>query len=285
MKDNFFKRSSIFLISGWLLFFALLPFVLVIVASFLKSGDVSFLTSSPTLHNYIALLQASYITVFLRSFWLSIMTVFFCLLLGYPFAYLLSRLSERWRVILIFMLIIPFWTSSLIRIYATIIIIRTNGLLNQLLLWLHLIHHPFQLLYTKTAVLIGLVYALLPFMILPLYSNMERFNWQLLEAARDLGAGRIRILLQIMIPNTISGIVAGIILVLLPAMTLFYIPDILGGGKSLLLGNLIKDQFLEAHNWPLGSAAGVVLTLLLGVLLMIYWHVSSEKDRREDLRL
>lgn len=281
MKHNFFfKQFSVLLILGWLLAFALLPFLLVFFASFLKTSHSALLTYSFTFQNFIDLLQTGYVKVFLRSFWLASLSAILCLLLGYPFAYILAKLSEQARMICLFLLILPFWTSSLIRIYAIIIMIRINGLLNHVLLWLGIIHQPLQILYTQTAVLIGLVYALLPFMIFPLYANLERFDWNLLDAARDLGASKFRIMFSIVIPNTIAGIVAGIILVLLPAMTMFYIPDILGGAKSLLLGNLIKDQFIVAENWPLGSAISIILTLVMALMIFIYWRVSTEQDRR-----
>lgn len=284
MKNNFFfKQFSVLLILGWLVAFALLPFLLVFLTSFLKTSHLALLDYSLTFQNFIDLLQTGYVKVFLRSFWLSSLSAILCLLFGYPFAYILAKLSERVRMICLFLLILPFWTSSLIRIYATIIIIRINGLLNHVLLLLGIIHQPLQILYTQTAVLIGLVYALLPFMIFPLYANLERFDWNLLDAAYDLGASKFRTIFSIVIPNTIAGIVAGIILVLLPAMTMFYIPDILGGAKSLLLGNLIKDQFVVAENWPLGSAISVILTLVMALMIFIYWRVSSEQDRRRML--
>ncbi len=265
----------------WLIIFALLPFLLVFVVSLLKSGQGEFIRPSFTLQNYIDLFQMVYLKVFFRSFWLSSLTALLCLVLAYPFAYMLAQLSERARLVCLFLLIIPFWTSSLIRIYAMILIIRTNGFLNHFLIWLGIIDQPLHLLYTKTAVLIGLVYALLPFMIFPLYANLERFDWRLLEVSRDLGAKKCRTLFAIVVPNTIPGIIAGFILVLLPAMTMFYIPNILGGAKSLLLGNMIKDQFIVAHNWPIGSALSVILTFIMALMILIYWRVSTEQDRRK----
>jgi spermidine/putrescine transport system permease protein len=138
-------------------------------------------------------------------------------------------------------------------------------------------------MFTKTAVLLGLVYSLLPFMVLPLYANLDKFDWRLIDAARDLGANKWHIFIRVIIPITIPGIIAGIMLVLLPAMTMFYIPDILGGAKSLLLGNLIKNQFVEARNWPLGSVVSVMLTALMGLLLIIYWKLTTAKERCELL--
>ena len=176
-------------------------------------------------------------------------------------------------------MIIPFWTSSLVRTYATVIILRTNGVLNEWLLGLGLLDEPLELLYTPTAVLLGLVYALLPFMVLPLYAALEKLDPRLFEAARDLGAGRLRIFTEIVLPLTLPGIIAGSMLVFLPALGMFYIPDMLGGAKNLLVGNLIQDQFLSARNWPLGSAASVLLTLLMGLLLWVYYLSARRAGR------
>lgn len=283
MNDRIFKYFSISSITFWLVLLGLLPILLVILGSFLTQGEVDFFTLHITLQNYIELLTTNYFFVFLRSFYLAGLTVIFCLLLGYPFAYMIAKLPDRIKPVLIFLLILPFWTSSLIRIYSIIIIIGAQGYINHFLLWLGVIHHPLQILFTKASVLIGLVYSLLPFMVLPLYSNLEKFDWRLIDAARDLGASRWRALTKIVIPITTPGIIAGIMLVLLPAMTMFYIPDILGGAKSLLLGNLIKNQFIEARNWPLGSAVSVMLTMLMGVLLFVYWKATSARQRRELL--
>ena len=180
-------------------------------------------------------------------------------------------------------MIIPFWTSSLIRTYAILTILKTKGLLNSALLALGIIHHPIQLIYTNTAVLVAVVYNLLPFMIFPLYSNIEKLDTRLLDAARDLGAGKIKIFKAIILPLTMPGIMAGTLLVFLPAMTLFYIPVLVGGAKSLLLGNLVESQFLEMHNWPGGAATSIVLTLFMLLLIFIYTRFARGKQRQELL--
>ena len=282
-NDQTFRRFSINLVFTWFIIFTLVPFFLVLLFSFFAEGAEGFSHIRLTLVNYLHIFHPIYFRIFIRSFELAAITALLCLLLGYPFAYFVAKLSERWRTVLMFLLIIPFWTSSLIRLYAIIIIIRVKGPLNYLLLRFGLIHHPLQLLYTKTAVLLGLVYSLLPFMILPLYANLEKFDWQLLDAARDLGATRFQTVFKIVVPLTYSGIMAGVMLVLLPAMTMFYIPDILGGSKSLLLGNLLKDQFIEANNWPFGSTVSVVLTVIMGAMLLLYWKISKDAQQRELL--
>lgn len=174
---------------------------------------------------------------------------------------------------------IPFWTSSLIRTYAIMILIKAKGLLNSFLLWLGIIHHPLQLLYSTPAVIIGLIYSLLPFMILPLYSSIEKLDHSLIEAARDLGASKFRVFYKIIIPLTKPGIIGGILLVFLPAMTLFYIPDILGGAKSMLLGNLIENQFLQITNWPLGAATSTLLLVFMTLLILAFWKTIKTTDK------
>jgi spermidine/putrescine transport system permease protein len=279
LNDQQFKKFSIALISCWLGIFALLPFLFILIASFLQRGSSSFFILHFTLKNYSDLFHSLYFHVFLRSLDLAVITTCLCLIIAYPFAYILARVQGTWRLTLLFLVIIPFWTSSLIRTYAIVAIIQANGFLNKFLLALGIVHEPFHLLYTSAAVIIGLVYSLLPFMILPLYANLEKFDWRLFDAAKDLGASKWQTYTRILIPLTLPGIFAGILLVILPAMTMFYIPDILGGARSLLLGNLIKQQFLDAENWPLGSAVSVMLTLLMSLLLLVYWKCTNTKDR------
>ncbi|MBU0455538.1 MAG: ABC transporter permease subunit [Gammaproteobacteria bacterium] len=281
MNNHLFKRFSVGLLFLWIGLFALLPFVLVCLASVLESGDTNIFVWHFTFTNYLQLFHPIYFKIFVRSLYLSVVSCSFCFMLGYPFAYICSRMPKAVKPVLIFFLMLPFWTSTLMRVYSIIVLIRGEGWLSHLLMWLGLIHQPLHLLFTQTAVLIGLVYISLPFMILPLYANLEKFDWRLLDAARDLGAGKLRILFRVVVPITKPGIIAGVMLVLLPAMTLFYVPDVLGGAKSLLLGNLIKDQFFEAHNWPFGASISMILTILMGALLLFYWKNSSEENRQE----
>ena len=204
------------------------------------------------------------------------------MLLGYPFAYLLTRMPARWRPALLLLVIIPFWTSSLVRTYAMVIILQTNGWLNQILLGLGLITEPLELLYTEPAVIAGMLYTLLPFMILPLYAVLEKLDRRLIEAARDLGAGRVTIFRRIILPLTLPGIIAGCMLTFLPGLGMFYVADLLGGARTLLVGNLIRDQFLSARDWPFGAAAS---TLLTGLMLLLLWayYLSSRRASRGAL--
>jgi len=279
--DNGFKNFSLSIIWFWLFIFALLPFGLVLVASFLTHSDSSLIQLPFTLENYRLLNNPIYLVIFEKSFIVAGIATLFCLLLGYPFAFIIARIESKWKNFLLLLVIIPFWTSSLIRSYALIAIIKARGVLNSALIGIGIIHHPLSILFTNYAVIIGLVYNLLPFMILPIMTNVERLDNRLIDAARDLGANRFTTFRKVIIPLTMPGIIAGCILVFLPAMTIFYIPDILGGAKSILLGNLIQNQFLIAENWPMGSAVSVVLTLVLATLLVIYLWVSRGNKSEE----
>ncbi|WP_218814881.1 spermidine/putrescine ABC transporter permease PotB [Rickettsiella endosymbiont of Dermanyssus gallinae] len=281
--DRLFKWTNIATIWLWLSLFALLPIILVLVISCLENDPVHLVRWQFTLENYRALINPIYFKVFWHSFYIAGLCTLICLCLGFPFAYLLARMQSRYKSLLLFLVIIPFWTSSLIRTYAIISILKAKGLLNTVLLSLGIIHKPLSILYTPSAVIIGLVYSLLPFMILPLYANIEKLDIRFIDAARDLGANTITIFTRVILPLTLSGIVGGIVLVFLPAMSMFYIPDILGGAKSLLVGNLIQNEFLSAHNWPLGSAVSMVLTLSMGLLLLIYRRADKIGQQHESI--
>lgn len=281
--DLGFRHFSLSIVWLWLLLFALLPFCLVMMASFMSHTDTQLVQPVLTLENYRSLNNTIYIQIFEKSFFIAGLSTLLCLVLGYPFAYLIARIQSTWKNTLLLLVIIPFWTSSLIRSYALIAIIKAKGILNSLLMALGIIHQPLAILFTNYAVIIGLVYNLLPFMILPIMTNVERLDERLVDAARDLGANRLTTFTKVIIPLTMPGIIAGSILVFLPAMTIFYITDILGGAKSILLGNLIQNQFLIAGNWPMGSALSAVLTLILVSLILIYVWTTRDNTKREWL--
>lgn len=271
IQDKIFRRFSISIVWFWLTIFALIPGFLLFMTSLLVQGDTELVRLQLTINNYLRLFSESYMWVFLRSFILAGSCTLVCLLLAYPFSYLIARFSERHKGILLLLVIIPFWTSSLIRSYAIVALLKTHGIVNSLLLWLGLIDKPVQILYTNISTLIGLIYALLPLMILPLYASIEKLDRRLIDAARDLGARNHHIFFKILLPLTLPGILAGCVLVLLPAMTIFYIPDLLGGAKTILIGNMIQNQFLATRDWPMGAAMSVALTLLMSIILFIYW--------------
>lgn len=281
MKKNpsSFKKFSVGIVWLWLGILALAPISLTFVASFFTPDVNNIVKLVPTLSNYIALFNHAYFTIFLQSLYLASSATIICLILGYPFAFTISRCQSKYRSLLLLLVIIPFWTSSLIRTYAIMAILKTKGILNTFLLTMGIIDQPLQILYSNAAVLIGCVYDLLPFMILPLYANLEKLEQEYLEAAKDLGANWFTTFVKVIIPLSLPGIIAGCVLVFLPAMTMFYIPVLLGGAKSLLVGNLIEYQFLTANNWPLGTAISMVITLLMGILIVIYWLNSKEQDR------
>lgn len=281
--NRLFRSVSITSISLWLGLLAFIPLLLVLVTSFLSHSNSTLIVWHATFSNYDRLFSSIYMRIVTRSLALATISTFFCLVIGYPAAFIMARLSSRKKSLLLLLMIIPFWTSSLIRTYAMLAILKTKGLLNTFLLSTGLIHHPLQLLYSNTAVLIGTVYNLLPFMILPLYANIEKLDGRLIEAARDLGASRFRLFTRVVLPLTSPGILAGCLLVFLPAMTLFYIPVILGGAKSLLLGNLIQNQFLSLRDWPGGAATSIILTVVMLTLIVIYRHLSRNGEREELL--
>lgn len=279
-KNNLFERFSIGLIMTWLTLFAVVPFIFVLWASFLKN-QAPFSLHDLTLANYLQLTDPIYLRVFEKSLFLAAIATFSCLVIGYPFAYLLARVKSRAKNLLLMLVIIPFWTSSLIRSYAMVAILKAKGIINTLLLNFGLIDQPFHLLFTNTAVLIGLIYNLLPFMILPLYANLERFDMRLIEAGQDLGASKRILFQKIIFPLSMPGVISGSIMVFLPSMTLFYITDILGGAKSLLLGNLMRNTILETQNWPLGAAISIALLAIMAIMLLVY--ASSNKRNEQGL--
>ncbi len=280
IKQQPFRAAVLVLVWGWLLFLVLAPNMLVVGASVMTRDPSTFISLPLNFDAYRQLFNPLYLDVFLHSLYMAVMTTLICLLIGYPFAWALSRVEKRRQMLLIFLLIVPFWTNSLVRTYALKLILATNGLLNSALMSLGVIDEPAQLLYTEGAVIVGLVYLLLPFMILPLYSVFEDLRQDVLLASHDLGAGRFATFKNVIVPLTLPGVLAGVMLVLLPAMGLFFVPDILGGSRNLLVGNVIKNQFLDARNWPFGAAASIVLTLTMALLL--FAHRLSKRRLGEE---
>ncbi len=278
-EKNRLRSLSILLISVWLVLFVLIPNLMILVLSILTRDESQFYRWEYTWENYQRLFDPVYLQVFLHSLWMAVVTTLLCLLLAYPFAYFVAQAPKRWRNLLLLLVIIPFWTNSLIRTYAIKVILGTKGLLNTVLLELGLIETPLRLLYTETAVILGLTYLLLPFMILPLFAVLEKIDPNLNEAAADLGANAWKRFWRITVPLSLPGVIAGSLMVLLPALGMFYISDILGGAKNLVVGNIIKSQFLDARDWPFGSAASVTLTVVMALMLFAYYRVSRNQNR------
>lgn len=281
MNRDFFKHFTILIIVAWLTVFVLIPNIGVVITSFLEREEVHFVNFVFTLDNYKKLLSIMYIKVFLKSLAIALYVTILCLLFSYPFVYTISQTIKSIIIkdFLLILVVIPFWTSSLIRTYAMMIVLRSNGLLNSFLMYVGLIDEPIELLYNWAAVTIGLVYSLLPFMILPLYTAFEKLDRNYINAAQDLGAGKMDTLLKIIIPLTKSGIAAGCILVFLSTLGMFFIPELLGGSKEILVGNLIKNQFLIARDWPFGTAIGTVLTVIVVILMVVYARSTKNTDQ------
>jgi spermidine/putrescine transport system permease protein len=267
----------------WMGILFILPLVLVLAVSFMSRTPYGGIEYSFHLNNYVRFFDTLYLRILWVSCQLSFLTTLFCLFVGYPFAYIIARSSAKYRNLLLLFVIVPFWTNSLIRTYAWIVLLRTEGVINTILLQLGLIHSPLTLLYNDTAVLIGLVYTMLPFMILPLYASIEKLDKSYLEAASDLGAKPWQTFVKVTLPLTAPGVMAGTLLVFIPALGLFFIPDLMGGSKSILIGNLIKNQFLSARDWPFGSAISIILMALTLLFIAAYVRVTKDKEGKELL--
>jgi len=276
-----FRTATLWLIWSWLLIFALLPNILVIAVSFLTRDSSNFISLPVSIDSYMRMVDPLYFEVFVHSLWMAGITTVICLLLGYPFAWLVSRVKVRWQPLLMLLLILPFWTNSLVRTYALKLLFANNGLINKSLLAIGVIDTPIDILYTQGAVIAGLTYLLFPFMVLPLYAVFTDLRNDMLLASQDLGATKTQTFWHVVLPLTTPGIISGVLLVLLPAMGMFYVADILGGSRNLLVGNIIKNQFLDARDWPFGAAASVLLTLAMAVLLLAY-RASSRRIGKTD---
>ena len=293
--DNQWRRFVIFTPYLWLLIFFLLPFLFVLKISF-ADPIVALPPFTPlfdfaregerwfhiTLDNYRFLLGDDlYWISYLKSIRIAFVSTCLCLLIGYPMAYAIARADPVWRNLFLFLIILPFWTSFLLRVYAWMGMLSTNGLINNLLLSAGLIDQPLKLLYTDFAVYLGIVYSYLPFMILPLYANLERLDFNLNEAASDLGARPLRVFRDITLPLSLPGIVAGSLLVFIPALGEFVIPALLGGLDSLMIGRTLYDEFFTNRDWPLSSAVAIILLLILVAPIMAFQHYQARGARGE----
>lgn len=251
----------------WMFAFFIIPLLLLFVISFLTRGQYGDIQYKFTAKNYVRFINPMYFKIFWNSLVISAATTICCLVLGYPFAYTIGRAPKKIRMILLMLIILPFWTNSLVRTYAWIILLRTEGIINSYLMMIGLIHKPLQLLYNNGAVLVGMIYIMFPFMVLPIYTSVEKLDNSLLEAAADLYASPFKTFINVTLPLTKPGILAGCILVFVPTLGLFFIPDLMGGSKIILMSNLIKNQFLTARDWPFGMAISVILILVMLVIM------------------
>lgn len=255
-----------------------LPLIYIISISFFKSDSYGGILYTITLENYTELFSFVYLKIFLYSFLIALIATIICILIAYPFTLAISHKSKRTKKILITMVMLPFLTNSLIRMYGWIVLLRKSGIVNSLLIEGNLISSPLNLMYNNFGVIVGMVYTLLPFMILPLNSVLETLDNRLIEAACDLGASKFQIFKNIIFPHVLPGLFNGAIMVFTPALGYFFITDLLGGGKVMILGNLIKNQFLTSRNWPLGSAIAVMLILLTFLMVKIYKKIGGKMD-------
>ena len=249
-----------------LIVFFLIPLILIGVMSFVDKAGAF------TLEGYRRSFESLYVNLFIQSIWISFLTTVIALLISYPVALFMARLPKQWRSASVFLVMIPFWTNFLVRTYALQYLMRPNGPINALLQSLGLISEPLQMLNTSGAVLIGLVYGNLPFMILPIYTSLEKFDWTMIEAANDLCANVVRAFIRIMLPLTAPGVLAGSILTFVPAIGSYVTADLMGGGKATMLGRVIAGQFEQAQNWTFGSAMSLLLMVIVTIFAIIYFR-------------
>lgn len=276
------KKSGLFLTVLPLYLFTLCfvvgPLLYMVALSFATNGSGSSTIWSFTLENYKKIAEPVYLKSFVQSFQLAITSTLLIVFMGYPFGYFMAKLSAKRKKRMMLLIMIPFWTSSLIRMYGWILILQAKGVLNGFLMKLGIIEEPLKILYSYPAVVIGMVYALLPFMVLAVYSSVEKMDWSYVEAARDLGANAVKAFFTVTFKLTLPGLLTGVILTFIPSMGLFFIADILGGNKIVLVGSVIQDQLTRGSNWPFAAALAVVLMLLTSLMMFVYRKVTHVKD-------
>jgi spermidine/putrescine transport system permease protein len=253
----------------WLSLFFVIPLIMILIYSFATRGPFGGVEFVFNLENYSRIIDSMYAAILWRSFNISVISTLICLVIGYPLALFISRQSGIYRNLLLMLLIMPFWTNFLVRTYSWMFILRSEGLLNNTLLYAGIISEPLQILFTDVAVIIGLVYTYLPFMVLPIFVSLEKMDRNLLLASSDLGATPLQTFWKVILPLTRPGVISGAVLVFVPCIGAYITPDILGGSRSMMVGNLIQIQFLSARDWPFGSALSFVLMAIVLLLLLI----------------
>lgn len=255
--------------------FVFLPIIYMVYISFMTRAEVWGFDMQFTLDHYKRILEPMYLQTFWRSLKLALTSTVLVIAIGYPFGYFMARLNKRWKRRMMILMMIPFWTSSLVRLNGWVIVFQANGVLDKVLMGLGITQEPLKLLYSYPAVLFGMVYALCPFMILSVYSNVEKMDWTLLEAAQDLGATSKRAFWDITFRMTMPGLLSGVVLTFIPSMGLFFIADILGGSKVVLIGNIIQEQMTKGRNLPFAAALAVVLFAMTSVMLAFYKKIAK----------
>ena len=265
-------------VSIWMILFVTLSMLFIIYISFMSRGVFGDVVYQFSLESYQTLLDATYFKVILKSLKAALLTTVLCLGLGYPFAYYIARKPPEVASRLIMLIMIPFWTNSLMRLNSWLLLFQTSGPVNNFLQWTGLVDRPITFIYTDGLVVLGLITNMLPFAVLPLYSSIEKLQKSLLEASADLGATPSQTFFKVTLPLTFPGIFSAIILVFIPSLGIYTVSDILGGGKVLYIGNIIKNQFGSIRNWPLGAALSVLLLVITGLLIFIYTRFAKIED-------
>ncbi|MGG0235017.1 spermidine/putrescine ABC transporter permease PotB [Bacillus tropicus] len=260
---------------AWLLIFFLIPLLFVLAFAFMQRGAYGTVEMQFTLENITRVFDPLYMGTLWETVKIAVITTVICLLIGYPFAYTITIVDRKYRSILLLLATIPFWINFLVRSYAWIVILRSQGLVNTLLLKLGIISEPLNLLYNTPSVILGMVYSLLPFMILPVYAAIEQLDKRKLEAAYDLGATPVKAFWNVTVPMTMSGIATGSILVFVSSIGMFVVSDVMGGSKVALIGNVIQNQFLGARDWPFGSALSMIVVLFSVLLIYLYYRATK----------
>ncbi|MEN2768676.1 ABC transporter permease [Ornithinibacillus xuwenensis] len=263
----------------WLTLFLVVPVIFIAVISFTTNGDFGAIIYEFSTEAYQAAFSSLYAKVIWQSLWWSFIATVICLFIAYPFAYFIAN-AGKWKNLLLLLVMVPFWTNLLVRLYAWIILMNNNGVINNFLMKIGFIDEPLALMYSPGGVIIGLVYGFLPFMILPIYSSIEQLDKTYLEASEDLGAGPIKTFLHVTLPLTFPGILAGFIITFVPSISVFVVTDLFTGGKLLMVGNVIRDAFLVEMNWQLGAALSLLLMILVLLSLLIFMRFTNRKDRK-----
>lgn len=277
-KKSLEKLIMVLPVSLWMILLVAIPFIYVLGISFLEKGTYGGVTLNFTLENYKAVFNPLYMKVFGESLIIAGITTIVCVLIAYPFTYFIAQKTTIKKTVFMAMVTVPFLVPSLIRLFSWTNLLRKNGIINNFLMSIGLIKAPLALVYNQVGAMIGLVYILLPFMILPLYSSIDKLNKSYLEASSDLGAKPITTFMQVTLPLTMPGIFAGSILVFIPALGLYYVTDLLGGSKTQLVGNIIKNEFITARNWPMGAALSIFLVLITLVMVWLYQKSGGNMD-------
>ncbi|MDR3112562.1 MAG: ABC transporter permease [Elusimicrobiota bacterium] len=264
--------------TAWLVLLIAIPLLYIFVISFCSTTESHNIAFSFTLKNYIKLFDRTILSIYWNSLSVSVLTAVFCVLIAYPFAYIMVKTSPLKRTLMMVGLMLPFWTNSLIRLYSWRTLLGRNGYVNDFLIYIGVINEPIEMMFTRSAVVLGMVYTLLPFMVLPIFAVIDKLDKTLIEASKDLGANFIKTFCYVILPLTAPGIFAGVIMVFIPSLGLFFVSDLMGGGNNQIIGNLISRQFKEAFNWPFGATLSIMLIAITIFLVRVYTKKGGKLD-------